>query len=114
MKKKKDLWVKRFEDEVLPVLKKEYSPIKMILFGSRIRGKPKRYSDITPLSIDHATRSTFVLIAAVVLLIAMGIQTFRIPSSTPLLINWETWSRQLLLGGASGVASIHSKRLKES
>ncbi|MBU1627833.1 nucleotidyltransferase domain-containing protein [bacterium] len=52
MKKKKDIWVQRFEYEVLPTLKKEYAPLKMILFGSRIKGTPRRSSDIDVIIVS--------------------------------------------------------------
>ena len=58
MKKKKDIWVQRFENEVIPILKKEYSPLKMILFGSRIRGRPTRYSDIDVIIVSEIFSKT--------------------------------------------------------
>ena len=42
----KDIWLQRFEEEVLPVLVSEFKPETVIVFGSRISGKAHEDSDI--------------------------------------------------------------------
>lgn len=47
-----DIWLQRFEREVLPVLASEFKPETVIIFGSRITGKANDGSDIDVLIIS--------------------------------------------------------------
>jgi uncharacterized protein len=58
MNKKKDQWIDRFEKEVLPALKTKYKPLKVILFGSRIYGRPNKYSDIDVIVVSEEFSKT--------------------------------------------------------
>jgi uncharacterized protein len=42
----KDYWIQRFKTEALPLLISKFSPQQVLLYGSRITGKAKPYSDI--------------------------------------------------------------------
>lgn len=56
-----DIWLQRFEKEVLPVLEFEFKPETVIIFGSRITGKAYEGSDIDVLIIsDFFKDITFI------------------------------------------------------
>jgi len=48
----KDLWVDRFEKEILPALVSEFKPEMVIIFGSRIKGPANDESDIDVVIIS--------------------------------------------------------------
>ena len=47
-----DIWITRFQKEALPLLKAEFKPEKVILFGSRVSGNAKRNSDIDVIIVS--------------------------------------------------------------
>ena len=49
---KNDKWLKKFEKEVLPKIKRHYKPLKIILFGSRVHGKSTEDSDIDVIIVS--------------------------------------------------------------
>jgi len=52
----KDIWVDRFEREILPVLVAEFKPEMVIMFGSRIKGLAHDDSDIDIIIISDYFR----------------------------------------------------------
>jgi len=54
---KKDKWVNKFKNEALPKLIVEFNPQQVLLFGSRIRGKPRKDSDIDIIIISDSFES---------------------------------------------------------
>ena len=51
---KRDPWLQKFWQTVLPRLWKELKPKKVIVFGSRIRGEADEYSDLDVVVISEA------------------------------------------------------------
>lgn len=47
-----DKWIKKFRGEALPKLMEEFSPERVIFFGSRAQGNAKRDSDIDIIIIS--------------------------------------------------------------
>jgi len=47
-----DIWIRRFQNEVLPLLKEEFTPEKVIMFGSRVKGSAKKNSDIDVIIVS--------------------------------------------------------------
>ena len=56
--KNRDSWILRFEKEALPLIKADYKPTKVILFGSRIYGRPDKYSDIDVIIVSKKFSKT--------------------------------------------------------
>ncbi|MCI0471847.1 MAG: nucleotidyltransferase domain-containing protein [Candidatus Aminicenantes bacterium] len=55
---KKDLWIKRFEKEILPILLFEFNPEMVIIFGSRIKRTANEESDIDIIIISDYFKDT--------------------------------------------------------
>jgi predicted nucleotidyltransferase len=47
-----DYWIGKFQNEALPRLIEEFTPKKVIIFGSRVRGTAKKDSDIDIIVIS--------------------------------------------------------------
>lgn len=54
----KDLWIERFEREILPILISEFKPEMVIIFGSRIKGTADDESDIDIIIISEYFKDT--------------------------------------------------------
>lgn len=51
-----DAWLERFQKEALPRIVREFKPIKVIFFGSRVKGSAREDSDIDVIIISEAFR----------------------------------------------------------
>ncbi len=51
---KNDQVVKRFIDNAVPLLKKEFHPVKILIFGSRVNGRPTPQSDLDIIVVSDA------------------------------------------------------------
>ncbi len=51
-----DVWLDRFQKEALPRIVREFKPVKVIFFGSRVKGGAKEDSDIDVIIISEAFR----------------------------------------------------------
>jgi uncharacterized protein len=49
-----DVWLKRFQREVLPRIKTDFTPQKILLFGSRVKGGADTDSDIDVVIVSDA------------------------------------------------------------
>ena len=47
-----DRWIKRFQAEAVPKITEEFSPEKIVIFGSRVRGTAKKDSDIDVIIVS--------------------------------------------------------------
>ena len=47
-----DIWIKKYQKQALSRLKEEFNPEKIIIFGSRVKGSPKKDSDIDIIVIS--------------------------------------------------------------
>lgn len=47
-----DRWITRFQAEAVPKITKEFCPDKVVIFGSRVRGTAKKYSDIDVIIVS--------------------------------------------------------------
>ena len=50
---KRDVWVKKFKQEIVPLLIEIYKPTKILIFGSRITGGATKDSDIDVIIISE-------------------------------------------------------------
>lgn len=48
----KDKWIQQFQEDIFPVLIREFDPEKVLLFGSRISGGAKEDSDIDVIIVS--------------------------------------------------------------
>ena len=48
-----DLWIERFNKEVLPLIVTEFKPVKVMFFGSRVSGGASEDSDIDVIVISE-------------------------------------------------------------
>ncbi|WP_456475850.1 nucleotidyltransferase domain-containing protein [Candidatus Pyrohabitans sp.] len=51
-----DVWLDKFQKEALPRIVREFKPIKVIFFGSRVKGGAREDSDIDVIIISEAFR----------------------------------------------------------
>ena len=49
-----DPWLQKFKEEVLPQIVAEFSPILVLLFGSRVRGTAEEDADIDVVIVSKA------------------------------------------------------------
>jgi predicted nucleotidyltransferase len=57
----KDLWVEKFQREVVPLLFQEFKPSKVFIFGSRIKGNATANSDLDVIVVsDHFNTVPFI------------------------------------------------------
>ncbi len=47
-----DPWLEKFQKQALPKIVKEFKPLKVIIFGSRVRSAAKKNSDIDVIIIS--------------------------------------------------------------
>ncbi|MDI6690003.1 MAG: nucleotidyltransferase domain-containing protein [Actinomycetota bacterium] len=47
-----DPWANRFVHKALPLIRKEFSPQKVIIFGSRAKGKARKESDLDVILVS--------------------------------------------------------------
>ena len=57
----KDKWIKKFKEEAMPKIIMNFGPIKLIIFGSRVKGEAKDYSDIDVIMISESFRGVHFL-----------------------------------------------------
>ena len=48
-----DIWIEKFNTEILPVLVKNYNPSKVLIFGSRAKGYVTENSDIDVIIVSN-------------------------------------------------------------
>lgn len=53
----KDKWVKKFISEALPKLKIEFNPQQLLFFGSRIKGSPRKDSDLDIIILSDSFKN---------------------------------------------------------
>lgn len=53
-----DAWIMRFQEEALPLIKDEFAPDRVIVFGSRVSGHAKRNSDIDVIIVSSYFQDT--------------------------------------------------------
>lgn len=58
---REDIWIKRFKEEALPKIIMSFSPVKIIIFGSRAKGEAKDDSDIDVIIISESFRDIHFL-----------------------------------------------------
>jgi len=51
-RKASDRWIAKFKKDAVPKIVKEFKPVKVILFGSRVQGTAKRDSDIDVILVS--------------------------------------------------------------
>ncbi|NOZ59361.1 MAG: nucleotidyltransferase domain-containing protein [Euryarchaeota archaeon] len=51
-----DVWLDRFKREALPRIVREFKPVRVIFFGSRVKGGAREDSDIDVIIISEAFR----------------------------------------------------------
>lgn len=49
---RQDIWIERFIEEVLPRIKSEFKPTKVVIFGSRVKGVSNEDSDIDVIIVS--------------------------------------------------------------
>ena len=51
-----DLWTERFRKDALPIISKKFKPLKVYIYGSRIKGTADEFSDIDVIIVSEAFR----------------------------------------------------------
>lgn len=49
-----DIWLEKFRNEAVPIIKLQYNPEKILLFGSRVKGNARESSDIDVIIVSKA------------------------------------------------------------
>jgi predicted nucleotidyltransferase len=64
--------LKRFREDLLPVIVREFAPERVIAFGSRVRGQPLRTSDLDIIVVGGAFENVPWLDRSVIVQEAIG------------------------------------------